>query len=98
MTMGGRHSHFAVQEWNEDLCRLLLDEGANPNPLDSYGNTPFWRATFSSRGRREIIFLLRERGADPLLKNDPGVSPAALAGTIGNYDVAQFLADIDIPE
>ena len=87
--------HFATQDWNERLCRVLLDAGANPNLQDSHGNTPLWRATFSSRGRGEVLTLLREFGADPLLKNKSGVSPVSLARTIGDVDVAQFYADVD---
>jgi hypothetical protein len=61
---------------------------------DSLGNTPLWRATFESRGRGEVIRLLRAAGADPWHANRSGVSPVALARAISNYDVAQFYADL----
>ena len=38
--------------------------------------------------------LLRDSGADPLHKNNHGVSPLILARTIANYDVRQFFTDI----
>jgi len=37
--------------------------------------------------------MLRAAGADPMLKNNSGVSPIELARNIANYDVAQFFSD-----
>jgi len=89
--------HFAVQAWSVDACIALLDEGAPVDAQDIHGNTPLFRATFESRGRGELITLLRSRGADPLMKNNHGVSPLKLAHTIGNYDVRQYFSDLPIP-
>src|SRR5262250_2013856 len=79
--------HFAAQTHDEALARLLLDSGASVDSRDSNGNTPLSTAVFNSRGRGELIKLLRQRGADATSTNNSGVSPASLARTIANYDV-----------
>jgi uncharacterized protein len=86
--------HFAAQEHRADVAALLLDSGAFVDPRDSHGNTPLWTAVFNSRGRGELIKLLREQGAHPYSENNYGLSPVYLARTIGNYDVAQFFRDL----
>ena len=86
--------HFAAQAASPDCLALLLRAGANVSLQDSFGNTALWRAVFSSTGDGTAIVLLRNAGADPLAKNEHGVSPLSLARTIGNYDVATFFADL----
>lgn len=49
---------------------------------------------FNSKGRGELIKLLRSHGADPLHSNASGQTPVRLARLIANYDVAQFFEDI----
>jgi ankyrin repeat protein len=86
--------HAAVQAWSSAICVALLDAGAAVDAQDVHGNTPLSKAVFESRGRGELIGLLRARGANPLLKNRHGVSPLKLARTIANFDVRQFFADL----
>ena len=86
--------HCAVHEGHFDIARVLLNAGADVDALDSHGNTPLFRAVFDSRGRGDLIGLLRERGADPFKQNRHGVSPVGLARTIANFDVAQFFSDV----
>jgi ankyrin repeat protein len=64
---------------------------------NSYGNTPLSTAVFNSRDRGELIQLLRHQGADPWHPNNTGQTPAGTARLIGNYDVAQFFADLTDP-
>ena len=87
--------HFAAQEHSPGAVRALLEAGAEVDPVDDHGNTPLWRATFGSRGRGEVIQLLRQAGANPWRANASGVSPVSLARTIANYPVAQYFADLD---
>jgi len=82
--------HFAAQEWSEEAAKTLLENGAEVDITDSNGNTPLWRAVFSSRGRGELIKLLLVSGADPNKQNQSGVSPRSLADTISNYDITQY--------
>jgi ankyrin repeat protein len=87
--------HFAAQEYAPEICAALLAAGALVDAADSHGNTPLWRAVFDSRGRGEVIRVLRAHGASPTLANARGISPISLARTIANYDVGQFFVDID---
>ncbi len=89
--------HFAAQASAADVVSALLRAGATTEPRDAYGNTPLWRAVFSSKGQGDVIRALRAAGADPFAENDSGISPAGLARTIGNFDVAQFFADVPVP-
>jgi uncharacterized protein len=86
--------HFAAQEFATDVARILPDHGAQVDAVNVFGNTPLFTATFNSNGRGEMIALLRERGADLFRTNTSGQTPVGLARLIGNYDVAQFFADL----
>lgn len=86
--------HLAAQEDSLDAARVLIEHGADIDRKNSFGNTPLFAAVFNSRGRGDLILLLRERGADPLSVNNSGQTPVGLARLIGNYDVAQFFADL----
>src|SRR5262249_26848866 len=86
--------HAAVQAWSLPCCIALLEAGAPVDATDAHGNTPLANAVFESRGRGELIKLLRDRGADPMRPNNHGVSPLKLARTIANFDVRQFFADL----
>jgi hypothetical protein len=77
--------HLASQEHALAAAAALLNLGATVDPINSFGNTPLFVAVFNSRGRPEIIELMRSRGADPLHQNATGQTPAALAILIGNY-------------
>ena len=87
--------HFAGQEWAVEAARALLAAGAAVDAKDAYGNTPLHTAIFNSRGRGELIELLRQHGADPNHANHSGQTPLGLARLIGNFDVAQHFADLD---
>jgi ankyrin repeat protein len=86
--------HFAAQRFALEIATLLIQHGADVEAQDAYGGTPLFRAVFESRGRGEMIDLLRRAGADSKRQNSRGVSPLSLARTIGNYDVAQFFSDL----
>jgi uncharacterized protein len=86
--------HFAAQEWSIEAADALLDAGASIDAVDQHGNTPLATATFNSKGRGELIEILRRRGADPGHLNKAGQSPLGLARLIANYDVEQWYADL----
>lgn len=88
--------HFAAQEWAVEVASLLLENGAEVESLNMYGNTPLFVATVASRGRGDLIELLRRYGADPLRENTSGQTPVGLARLIANYDVAQFFDDVAV--
>src|SRR5262249_48440726 len=75
--------HFAAQAHSVAASEALLAAGASVDPRDSHGNTPLSKAVFSSCGSGDLIALLRRHGADPNLANAHGISPVALARSIG---------------
>lgn len=82
--------HFAAQSHAVEIAQALIGHDAVIDMPDEHGNTPLFRAVFESRGRGEMITLLRAHGADELRKNAHGVSPLDLAGTIANFDVKRW--------
>lgn len=86
--------HFAAQEYALNAAASLLDLGATVDQTNHFGNTPLFVAVFNSRGRPEMINLLRSRGADPLQSNGSGQTPVGLARLIGNYGVAGYFEDL----
>jgi ankyrin repeat protein len=83
--------HFAVAEHRVDLAKRLVEAGAPVDMPDSHGNTPLWRAVFTSQGRGDLIQLLLSSGADKSAPNHSGVSPEDLAKKIANYDIRRLL-------
>lgn len=88
--------HLACQEWAVGAARTLLRAGASVDSVNAFGNTPLFVAVFNSRGRGDLVELLREKGADALHANNSGQTPVGLARLIGNFDVAQYFTDIPI--
>jgi uncharacterized protein len=91
--LGWSALHFASQNQSIEMTKLLIQHGSIIDAVDAYGNTSLARATFTSRGRGEVIQLLLEAGADKEKKNNYGNSPLDLAKKIANYDVLQFLVE-----
>ena len=83
---GATALHLACEQ--PELCRALLDAGANPNAADAEGNTPLHRA--AADGSAEVCRMLLAVGADPALRNAEGATPAQLALAAG-ADVAELL-------
>lgn len=82
--------HFAAQVVRLDLVVALIDAGAKIDVEDEFGNTPLWRAVFSSQGKGDVIKALLSAGANPDKKNIHGVSPKILASNIANFNVSLF--------
>ncbi len=86
--------HMAAQARSLGVAELLFSRGAVVDPADGHGNTPLWTAVFSSKGDGALIRLLRSHGADPYIANHYGKTPIEAARLIGNFDVAQYFADL----
>ncbi|HTN37157.1 MAG TPA: ankyrin repeat domain-containing protein [Arachidicoccus sp.] len=82
--------HYAAQDYLVQIASLLLENGVDIELKDDYGNTPLWRATYTSKGKGEMIRLLLSHGAERNNPNDSGICPLELAETIQNYNVIQF--------
>jgi uncharacterized protein len=64
--------HFAAQDRHSKLVDELLKRGANPNLVNSHGNSPLWVSLMNSRGDYSIVKSLLSAGADPDHKNAHG--------------------------
>ncbi len=93
-THGFTPLHFAAQQQNLDAARILLEAGAVVDVKNKLGNTALLTAVLCSRGSGEMIQLLRKWRANPNATNNYGVSPASLARSIANFDIAQFFQDL----
>ncbi len=83
--------HFAAQDQKKDVAGTLLESGALVDPVDSFGNTPLWRAVMNFRGDPGTIEVLLRHGADPHKKNKTEVSPIELARTAGQAEIVNLL-------
>jgi ankyrin repeat protein len=65
--------HEAAQLGNIEICRILIEAGADPNLPDFIGETALHKA--SSHAYVEIIDLLLDFGADPTIREMCGELP-----------------------
>lgn len=64
----------------------MIEKGVEIDSLDNDGFTPLYLAVSTYRGEPEllsIIRVLRDKGADPNMKNKSGVSPREFAHIAG---------------
>jgi len=83
--------HFAARDQSESLVRILLEAGADVDPVDVFGNTPLWRCAMNSNPDHGVVNALLQSGADPNRKNRSGASPVDVAATLGNERLTRLL-------
>jgi uncharacterized protein len=81
--------HSAVAARNSEICRLLLEKGANPNVRQQKAVTPLHAAAHN--GDALIVTLLLQYGADPAALTEDGKSAADFALEAGADDVLRLL-------
>ncbi|MBK1878823.1 ankyrin repeat domain-containing protein [Pelagicoccus mobilis] len=79
---------------NAKAVRLLLEHGANPNHQTDFGTTPILAAVENAQSN-EVIKLLLEQGADPLLT--PERSPLDAAASNGDLESVRLLLASGVP-
>ncbi|RBO79608.1 ankyrin repeat domain-containing protein [Nocardia puris] len=76
--------HAAAQYDSVESIRTLLDAGADVNAQDSQGDVPLYYAFRSPWSSAQVVQLLRDRGADPLLPNHQGYTPLSFLAMLSN--------------
>jgi uncharacterized protein len=91
-----RPLHSAVAGRHEAIVRMLLENGADPNAVQTGGFTPLHSA--AQNGDKDIARLLLDYGANASAITDDGQTPLDLASTKGHKDVAILLKDQPVDE
>ena len=90
----------AVLGGSQPVARLLIQEGANLNGVDSKGEAALYLV--SSRGHQELTLLLLEHGADVNVRQHDGATPLFVASQKGHLDIVNALlshgADVNAPK
>jgi len=86
---GNTALHIAAANGRDDLARILLDGGADPNSRNHSGATPLHVA--AEKGRAKVVRLLVKRGADANARDLWERSPLELAGSDGVRKVLEPL-------
>ncbi len=84
--------HYAINEYRIRMVRKLIDNGANIEMFDSYGNNVIARAVLTSKGRKDIINYLLEKGANPNIPNYKGYTAIDMAKVIGNKSIIELFS------
>ncbi|WP_340401007.1 ankyrin repeat domain-containing protein [Paenibacillus sp. FSL H8-0079] len=77
-------------ERSPEVIRLLLEQGASTNILDSDGQYALHSAAFHT-DQTELIEMLLQHGADPSALNSSGLTPLDIALERGNTSTASCL-------
>ncbi|KAM9847129.1 receptor-interacting serine/threonine-protein kinase 4 [Aulostomus maculatus] len=90
--------HWAAQNGDEAITRLLLDRGAAINETDGQGRTPSHIAC--QHGQENVIRVLLSRGADVQIKGKDNWTALHLAAWQGHLGIVKLLvkqagADVD---
>jgi ankyrin repeat protein len=78
--------HFAAKNGLIDACKVLLENGSDPNFKNKAGNSAFHVALL--KGYEDVILLLICYGASPTCRNSEGELPDAIADNVGLYSIA----------
>lgn len=79
--------HCAIHSGDEEVVRLLLTYGADPNISDAKNNTPLHEAV--RLGHKNLVAILLENNAYPFLENNQKEVPLDLAEDAGIIELLQ---------
>ena len=82
---------YCVQNDREKMIDFLLEKKCDVNKINNIGNTALFYAVFKSRNRTETIEKLLKNGADMNVVNKSGISSLALANSMANEKVKEFM-------
>src|SRR4030081_3254367 len=81
--------HWAVYKIDADLVRALLERGAKPDVLNSYGSSPLTEAVKVANAR--LVGMLLDGGSNVEVPTQEGQTALMLAARAGSLDVAEQL-------
>lgn len=82
--------HYAATQGHVDVMRLLLEEHAFIDAESPNRTTPLMMA--ARYGTVDAARLLLQEGAEPLLKNEQGMSAIDFANSVNRADMADLIA------
>lgn len=82
--------HYAATRGHLDVIRLLLDQYAYIDAASPNGSTPLMMA--AQYGSDDAVRLLLDEGADPLLKNQKGLTAIDFAQTANRPDTVNMVS------
>ncbi|XP_045898515.1 ankyrin repeat and SOCS box protein 2-like, partial [Micropterus dolomieu] len=91
-TQGGSALHEACRHGQVDICRVLLEAGANIHSKNIYGIQPLFTA--AQHGLCDILQLLAEKGADINGEARDGASPLYEACKNGHVAAVEVLLSL----
>ncbi|CAC5414647.1 unnamed protein product [Mytilus coruscus] len=94
LTGWGLPLHIAIDSFQHEMVRLLLDSGSDPRIQTKWNQTALHIATenrFQGKNTEEIIELLLENGANVNLQDE--MNRTALHGAVWNVNIVKLLLD-----
>jgi ankyrin repeat protein/beta-lactamase regulating signal transducer with metallopeptidase domain len=88
---GSSPLHVAIANSLENLVRLYLQSGGNPNAPDQVGRTPLLLALTAHHPSYAVIKSLVDAGADANIKNTAGQSAMDLAASSNSQEIRSVL-------
>eukprot|EP00752_Nemacystus_decipiens_P006567 g5913.t1 len=87
-----RALHAAVMSKEPAALKAILDAGVDPNPRDADGKTPLLLAVLIRHSADvEMVRLLLNRGADPLLASNEGITPMHHAASRASVEMIDLI-------
>ncbi len=86
--------HFAARKGNLGIVILLLNGGAEPNPVDPSGHTPLWAAAFQNHP--QVIRALVKNGANLNHRDSNGNTAISIAAAGGSDEAIIELAALGL--
>lgn len=83
--------HYAATNGHVDVIRLLLEEHAFVDAESPNKTTPLMMA--ARYGSVDAARLLLQEGAEPLLRNDVGMTAIDFANSVNRADMARLISD-----